>query len=103
MALKIKIYDLIVFSDFDLLVHQTLKQWVTRDLKIMPYHYCLLSLADKFKNLKFRHIPCTRNVFTDVLATLSSMIRHPNELVIEPIQIQLQKKIGALSSCGKCV
>ena len=29
MTLEMKIKDLIVFSDFDLRIHQTLKQWVT--------------------------------------------------------------------------
>ncbi|XP_027109143.1 uncharacterized protein [Coffea arabica] len=92
MALDMEIKDLIAFSDFDLLVHQTLKQWVTRDSKIMMYHCSLLSLASKFKNLELRHILHTRNAFTNALATLSSMIQHPDELVIEPIQIQLQDR-----------
>nr|XP_027118525.1 uncharacterized protein LOC113735729 [Coffea arabica]XP_027118526.1 uncharacterized protein LOC113735730 [Coffea arabica] len=92
MALDMEIKDLIAFSDSDLLVHQTLKQWVTRDSKIMLYHCNLLSLASKFRNLELRHIPRTRNAFADTLATLSSMIQHPDELVIEPIQIQLQNR-----------
>ena len=92
MALDMDIRDLLVFSDSDLLVHQTLKQWVTRDSKIMPYHCSLLVLASKFRELEFRHIPRSRNVFADALATLSSMIQHPDELTIEPIQIQLQEK-----------
>ncbi|XP_071921853.1 uncharacterized protein [Coffea arabica] len=92
MALEIEIKDLIVFSDFDLLMHQTLKEWITRDSKILSYHCNLLDLAKKFRSLEFRHIPRARNVFADALATLSSMIQHPDELVIEPIQIQLQEK-----------
>lgn len=58
----------------------------------MSYHYSLLDLAKKFRSVEFRHIPCARNIFTDALATLSSMIQHPDELVIEPIQIHLQEK-----------
>ncbi|XP_027067852.2 uncharacterized protein [Coffea arabica] len=92
MALEMEIKDLIVFSDSDLLVHQTLKEWITRDSKIVPYHCSLLNLANKFRSLEFRHIPRARNVFADALATLSSMIQHPNELVIEPIHIHLQGK-----------
>ncbi|XP_027170432.1 uncharacterized protein LOC113770223 [Coffea eugenioides] len=92
MALKMEIKDLIVFSDSDLLVHQMLKEWITRDSKILPYHCSLLDLANKFRSLEFRHIPHARNVFADALATLSSMIQHPDRLVIEPIQIQLQEK-----------
>ncbi|XP_071917121.1 uncharacterized protein [Coffea arabica] len=52
----------------------------------------LLDLANKFRSLEFRHIPRAKNGFADALATLSSMIQHPDELVIEPIQIQLQEK-----------
>ena len=92
MAFEIEIRDLIAFNDFDLLVHQTLKSWVMRDSKIMSYHCNLLSLAYKFRSLKFRHIPHTCNVFVDTLVTLSSMIQHPDELVSEPIQIQFQDK-----------
>ncbi|XP_071905730.1 uncharacterized protein [Coffea arabica] len=92
MALEMEIKGLIVFSDFDLLVHQTLKEWITRDSKFLPYHCNLLDLANKFRSLEFRHIPHARNIFADMLATLSSMIEQPDELVIEPIQIQLQEK-----------
>ncbi|XP_071909674.1 uncharacterized protein [Coffea arabica] len=75
MTLDMEIKDLIAFSDSDLLVHQTLKH-----------------LASKFRNLELRHIPYTRIAFVDALAILSSMIQHPNELVIEPIQIRLQDR-----------
>nr|XP_027096031.1 uncharacterized protein LOC113715926 [Coffea arabica] len=92
MALEMEVKDFLVFSDSDLLVHQTLKEWITRDSKILPYHCSLLVLANKFRSLEFWHIPHVRNVFADALATLSSMIQHPNELIIEPIQIHLQEK-----------
>nr|XP_027083616.1 uncharacterized protein LOC113705912 [Coffea arabica] len=92
MALDMKIKDLIAFSDFDLLVHQTLKQWVTRDSKIILYHCSLLSLANTFRNLELKHISRTRNAFGNALAILSSMIQHPDKLVIEPIQIQFQDR-----------
>ncbi|XP_071923123.1 uncharacterized protein [Coffea arabica] len=88
MALKMEKKDLIMFSDSDLPVHQTLKLWVTQDMKIMPYHCNLLSLANKFRNLEFRHIPRTCNAFAATLTTLFSMIQHPDELEIELIQIQ---------------
>ncbi|XP_071912218.1 uncharacterized protein [Coffea arabica] len=58
----------------------------------MSYHCSLLNLANKFRSLEFRHIPRTRNVFAEALAILSSMIRHLDELVIEPIHIQFQDK-----------
>ncbi|XP_071939076.1 uncharacterized protein [Coffea arabica] len=74
MALKVEIKDLVVFSDSDVLMHQTLKQWVTLDSKIMSYHCSLLSLANKFQSLEFRHISHTCSIFADALATLSSMI-----------------------------
>nr|XP_027090330.1 uncharacterized protein LOC113711365 [Coffea arabica] len=92
MALEIEIKELIAFSDSDLLVHQTLKQWITKDSKILPYHCSLLTLAKQFQNLEFRHLPRARNAFADALATLASMIQYPDELKIEPIQVQLQDK-----------
>ncbi|XP_027102974.1 uncharacterized protein [Coffea arabica] len=92
MALDMKIKDLKAFSGSDLLVHQMLKQWVTRDSKIILYYCSLLSLANKFRYLELRHIPRTRNAFVDALTTLFSIIQHPDELVIEPIQIQFQDR-----------
>nr|XP_027090333.1 uncharacterized protein LOC113711367 [Coffea arabica] len=53
MALETEIKELIAFSDSDLLVHKTLKQWVTKDSKILPYHCNLLNLASQFKSLEF--------------------------------------------------
>ncbi|XP_027155474.1 uncharacterized protein LOC113755765 [Coffea eugenioides] len=92
MALEMEIKELIAFSDSDLLVNQTLKQWITKDSKILPYHCSLLTLAKQFQNLEFRHLPRARNAFADALATLASMIQYPDELKIEPIQVQLQDK-----------
>ena len=92
MALEMEIKNLIAFSDLDLHMHQMLKEWITRHSKILPYDCNLLDLAIIFKSLEFAHIPRARNIFADTLATLSSMIQHPDELVIEPIQIQLQEK-----------
>ncbi|XP_071900998.1 uncharacterized protein [Coffea arabica] len=92
MALEMEVKELIAFSDSDLLVHQTLKQWITKDSKILPYHCNLLNLARQFQSLEFRHLPRARNAFADALATLSSMIQYPDELGIEPIRIQLQDK-----------
>ncbi|XP_071905959.1 uncharacterized protein [Coffea arabica] len=92
MALEMEIKELIACSDSDLLVHQTLKQWITKDSKILPYHCSLLTLAKQFQNLEFRHLPRARNAFADALVTLASMIQYPDELKIEPIQIQLQDK-----------
>ncbi|XP_027154956.1 uncharacterized protein LOC113755085, partial [Coffea eugenioides] len=92
MALEMEVKKLIAFSDSDLLVHQTLKQWVTKDSKILPYHCNLLKLARQLQSLEFRHLPRARNVFADALATLSSMIQYLDELEIEPIRIQLQDK-----------
>ncbi|XP_027096026.2 uncharacterized protein [Coffea arabica] len=92
MALEMEVKELIAFSDSDLLVHQTLKQWITKDSKILPYHCNLLNLARQFQSLEFRHLPRARNAFADALATLSSMIQYPDELGIEPIRIQFQDK-----------
>lgn len=49
-------------------------------------------MASKFRTLEFRHILCARNVFPEALATLSSMIKHPDVWVTKPIQIQFREE-----------
>ena len=38
--------------------------------------------------VKFRHIPRIHNEIADALATLSSMLQHPDKTYIDPVHIQ---------------
>ncbi|KAM3302927.1 hypothetical protein P3S67_013957 [Capsicum chacoense] len=44
----------------------------------------LLELCQRFVLVKFRHIPRILNEIVDALATLSSMLQHPNKAYIDP-------------------
>ena len=59
-----------------------------RDLKLIPYRQCLQELCQRFMSVKFRHIPRIHNEIADALATLSSMLQHPDKAYIDPVHIQ---------------
>ncbi|XP_019257666.1 PREDICTED: uncharacterized protein LOC109235872 [Nicotiana attenuata] len=50
----------------------------------------LLELCKKFIKVDFKHVPRVQNEFADALATLSSMIQHPNKNYIDPIKVNVQ-------------
>lgn len=58
-ALSIKIEDLLVFGDSDLIIHQVKGDWQTRDEKLLPYHRHLVHLSQMFDSIEFHHIPIT--------------------------------------------
>ncbi|XP_070042657.1 uncharacterized protein [Nicotiana tomentosiformis] len=52
----------------------------------------LLELIKRFTRIEFKHVPRIQNEFADALATLSSMIQHPNNNFIDPIPIGIHKQ-----------
>ncbi|XP_070007470.1 uncharacterized protein [Nicotiana sylvestris] len=46
-------------------------------------------LRKRFRKKEFQHTPRVQNEFTDALATLSSMIQHPDTNFIDPIQVKI--------------
>ncbi|XP_070049376.1 uncharacterized protein [Nicotiana tomentosiformis] len=82
----------IVIGDSDLLVHQVLREWATKNTKILPYLHCIQKLIKRFTKIEFKHIPRIWNEFADALATLSSMIQHPYKNFIDPILIGIHKQ-----------
>ncbi|XP_049414760.1 uncharacterized protein LOC125877537 [Solanum stenotomum] len=83
------IKELLVIGDSDLLVHQVQGEWTTKNVKILPYLYYIKELSRRFTRIEFKHVPRAQNEFADVLATLSSMIQHPNKNYIDPIDIEM--------------
>ena len=49
-------------------------------------------LCKRFVKTEFRHVPRVRNEFADALATLSSLIRHPDHNYIDPIHIHTHEQ-----------
>ncbi|XP_070013653.1 uncharacterized protein LOC142176093 [Nicotiana tabacum] len=90
MAVDMNIQELLVIGDSDLLIHQVQGEWNTKNTKILPYVHCVKELCKKFIKVDFKHIPRVQNKFADALATLSSMIQHPNKNYIDPIKMNVQ-------------
>ncbi|XP_070046675.1 uncharacterized protein [Nicotiana tomentosiformis] len=82
--------EILVLRDSDLLVHQIQGEWETRDLKLIPYRQCLHNLCQRFSSVEFRHIPKVYNEIDDALATLASMLHHPDKTYVDPLHIQVR-------------
>ncbi|XP_070047243.1 uncharacterized protein [Nicotiana tomentosiformis] len=50
------------------------------------YEACILGL----RSVEFRHIPRIHNEIADALATLASMLHHPDEIYVDPLHIQIR-------------
>ncbi|XP_070042616.1 uncharacterized protein [Nicotiana tomentosiformis] len=92
LAIDMNVQELLVIRDSDLLVHQVLGEWATKNTKILPYLYCVQELIKTFMKIEFKHVPRIQNEFADALATLSSMIQHPDKNFINPIPIGIHKQ-----------
>ncbi|XP_070036317.1 uncharacterized protein [Nicotiana tomentosiformis] len=73
------------YDDSDLLVHQVLGEWATKNTKILPYLHYVQELIKRFIKIEFKHVLMIHNEFADALDTLSSMIQHPDKNFIDLI------------------
>ncbi|XP_059310201.1 uncharacterized protein LOC132061388 [Lycium ferocissimum] len=74
LALYMGVQNLQVIGHSDLLIHQVRGEWATKNEKIIPYVRLVQRLADRFQEVKLKHIPRTQNEFSNTLATMASMI-----------------------------
>ncbi|XP_059306319.1 uncharacterized protein LOC132057729 [Lycium ferocissimum] len=92
MALDMNIQELLVIKDSDLLINQVKENWATKNDKILPYVNLVQRLSGRFKSIDFRHTPRAQNDFADVVATIASMIQHPESTHIDPLEITLKEE-----------
>ncbi|XP_070032671.1 uncharacterized protein [Nicotiana tomentosiformis] len=92
LSIDMNVQELLVMGDSDLLIHQVLGEWATKNTKILPYLYCVQELIKRFTKIEFKHVPRIQNEFADALATLSSLIQHPDKNFINPIPIGIHKQ-----------
>ncbi|XP_070041323.1 uncharacterized protein [Nicotiana tomentosiformis] len=92
LAIDMNVQEFLVIGDFDLLVHQVLGEWATKNTKILPYLYCVQKLMKRFTKIEFKHVLRIQNEFVDALATLSSMIQHLDKNFVDPIPIGINKQ-----------
>ncbi|XP_070015055.1 uncharacterized protein [Nicotiana sylvestris] len=67
MAIDMNVQKLLGIGDSYLLIHQEIRK--------------------RFTKTEVQHVPRIQNEFADALATLSSMIQHPDKNFINPIQV----------------
>ncbi|XP_070009857.1 uncharacterized protein [Nicotiana sylvestris] len=89
MAINMNVQELLVIGDSDLLIHQDRGEWETKNSKILPYLHHIQKLRKRFTKTEFQHVPRVQNEFADALATLSSMIQHPDTNFIDPIPVKI--------------
>ncbi|XP_070035361.1 uncharacterized protein [Nicotiana tomentosiformis] len=90
LAIDMGVQEILGLGDSDLLVHQIQGEWETCDLKLIPYRQCLHNFCQRFRSIEFRHIPRSHNEIADALATLASMLHHPDKTYVDPLQIQIR-------------
>ncbi|XP_070056669.1 uncharacterized protein [Nicotiana tomentosiformis] len=92
LIVDMNIQELLVIGDSDLLIHQVLREWATKNTKILPYLHCVQDLIKIFTKIEFKYVPRVQNKFADALATLFSMIQHPDKNFINHIPIEIRKQ-----------
>ncbi|XP_069145633.1 uncharacterized protein [Solanum lycopersicum] len=91
MAVDMNVYELLVIGDSDLLIHQVQGEWAVKNPKIVPYVQYVQNLCKRFRKIEFRHTPRIQNELADALATIASMIKHPDTDYIDPLDIDLKE------------
>nr|XP_010316973.1 uncharacterized protein LOC104645907 [Solanum lycopersicum] len=66
-------------------------EWVVKNPKFVPYVQYVQNLCKRFRKIEFRHTPRIQNELADALATISSMIKHPDTDYINPLDIDLKE------------
>ncbi|XP_070008278.1 uncharacterized protein [Nicotiana sylvestris] len=89
MVIDMNVQELLVIRDSDILIHQLREEWETKNYKILPYLHHVQELRKRFMKTEFQHVPRIQNEFVDALATLSSMIQHPDKNFIDPISVRI--------------
>ena len=92
MAVDMNVYELLVIGDSDLLIHQVQGEWAVKNPKIVPYVQYVQNLCKRFRKIEFRHTPRIQNELADALATIASMIKHPDTDYIDPLDIDLKEQ-----------
>ncbi|XP_070002406.1 uncharacterized protein [Nicotiana sylvestris] len=90
MVVDMNIKELLVIGDSDLLIHQVQGEWSPKNVKILPYMYCVKEMCKKFTKIEFKLVPRVQNEFSSTLTTLSSMIQHPYKNYIDHIEVEIR-------------
>ena len=88
-ALDLRVRQLKIHGDSNLVIQQTQGIWRTRDEKLKPYHAYLDLLVARYDELRYIHLPRAKNQFIDALTTLASVIEIPVGVTMRPLLINV--------------
>nr|XP_016454373.1 PREDICTED: uncharacterized protein LOC107778602 [Nicotiana tabacum] len=77
MAVDLDVKELLIMGNSDLIIWQHVED-----------------LRKQFKSIEFRYIPRFHNELAEALATLASMLPHPGNVHIDPLEIQVRERHG---------
>ncbi|XP_049376908.1 uncharacterized protein LOC125841784 [Solanum stenotomum] len=92
MAIDMNVHELLVIGDSNLLIHQVQREWAVKNPKITLYVQYIQKLCKTFCKIEFRHTPRTQNELADALASIASMIKHPDTSYIDPVDIEIKEQ-----------
>ncbi|XP_070040522.1 uncharacterized protein [Nicotiana tomentosiformis] len=92
LAIDMNVREMLVIVESNILVHQVLEEWATKNTKIFPYLHRVQELIKRFIKIEFKHVLRVQNEFANALATISSMIQHPDKNFINRIPIGIHKQ-----------
>nr|XP_016469676.1 PREDICTED: uncharacterized protein LOC107792018 [Nicotiana tabacum] len=92
--IKAKVLRVVEYPTWIANIVPVLEEWATKNTKILTYLYCVQDLIKRFTKIECKHVPRIHSEFADALATLSTMIQHPDKNYIDPILIDIYKKLA---------
>ena len=72
--MEIRIKDLDVYGDSQLVINQLLEEFEVKKDNLIPYHQNALQLLDKMETVKLEHVPKSANKMADALANLAATL-----------------------------
>ena len=91
MSININIHELLVIGDLDMLIHHVLREWGVKNLKVISYLQYVQKLCKRFCKIEFKHTPKIHNELADAVATITSLIKHPDTGYIDLLCIELKE------------
>jgi len=88
-TLELKIINLIIYRDSQLIINQVKCCYNTKDEKLKPYRVVVLELLEQLKKYIIDIIPRTNNIFVDAMASVAPLV--PIKLKDEEIILAFHK------------
>src|SRR5262249_49289536 len=77
LALMLKVKDLRIIGDSQLVLRQVLSKYRTRDPRLKLYRKLVKAVVKEFRKLTYVHTPRSQNILADSLASLASSLDIP--------------------------